>query len=59
MAFNRGRHLAYAARTPADAETRSAATASAVGIDGSDLVIDCLASTDGGRPVENPRRVAA
>src|SRR6185503_5831087 len=32
--------------------------ASAVGIAGPDLVIDCLASASGGAPVENPRQIA-
>jgi hypothetical protein len=59
MAFNRGRHQAYADVTPPGSETRASATASAVGIDGPDLVIDCLASTGGGSPVENPRQIAS
>ena len=59
MAFNRGRHQACAAVTPSGGETRASATASAVGVDGPDLVIDCLASTDGGSPVENPRQITS
>lgn len=59
MAFNRGRHQAYGDVMPPGGELRASATASAVGIDGPDLVIDCLASTGGGSPVENPRQVAS
>ena len=59
MAFNRGRHQACAAVTAPGGETRASATASAVGVDGPDLVIDCLASTDGGSPVENPRQITS
>jgi chorismate lyase/3-hydroxybenzoate synthase len=57
MAFNRGRHAVYSAHASLASE-RSVPCASAVGINGPDLVIDCLASTCGGRPVENPRQRA-
>ena len=60
MAFNRGRYAAYAAACgggePLD---RSVPTASAVGITGQDLVIDCLAADSGGTPVDNPRQIAS
>ncbi len=60
MAFNRGRHAAYAAvwggGEPLD---RGVPTASAVGITGQDLVIDCLAADSGGTPVDNPRQIAS
>ena len=60
MAFNRGRHAAYLGS--AGNSQRIAGTlpsASAVGIGGQDLVIDLLASSAGGTPVENPRQVAS
>jgi chorismate lyase / 3-hydroxybenzoate synthase len=59
MAFNRGRFRAYAAMpTVVDNFDRVLPAASAVGISGADLVIECLASTTGGAPVENPRQIA-
>lgn len=57
MAFNRGRFIACT--TPSEQgrfQTGRIPTASAVGIGGPDLVIDCLASTSGGTPVDNPRQ---
>ena len=60
MAFNRGRHAAYSTRQDgAEGFEQSVPAASAVGIAGPDLVIDCLASTQGGTPVENPRQIAS
>ena len=60
MAFNRGRHAACSAAWGADAGfSRWLPSASAVGITGPDLVIDCLASDGGGVPVENPRQTAS
>ena len=60
MAFNRGRHAAYAAgwegSEPLDC---GVPTASAVGITGQDLVIDCLAADSGGERVDNPRQIAS
>jgi enamine deaminase RidA (YjgF/YER057c/UK114 family) len=60
MAFNRGRHTAYAAAGHQIGSRRSSVpTASAIGVSGPDLVIHCLASDLGGTPVENPRQVAS
>jgi len=60
MAFNRGRHLAYTdLHGSPNGFARSIPTASAVGITGPDLVIDCLASDEPGTPVENPRQTAS
>jgi chorismate lyase/3-hydroxybenzoate synthase len=54
MVFNLGRYDAF--RKAGHALTGSLATASAVGIGGTDLVIYCLASSTPGTPVENPRQ---
>ena len=54
MVFNAGRYDAF--RRPGYALAGSLATASAVGIGGTDLVIYCLASSTPGTPVENPRQ---
>lgn len=60
MAFNRGRYDAYAQSWRLETcFERAVPTASAVGITGPDLVIDCLASANGGQPVDNPRQVAS
>lgn len=53
MVFNAGRHDAYAERTGVWG------TASAVGINGRDLSIHCLALEEPGIPVENPRQTPA
>lgn len=53
MVFNAGRHDAYANHTGA------LGTASAVGVNGSDLSIHCLALEQPGTPVENPRQTPA
>jgi chorismate lyase / 3-hydroxybenzoate synthase len=60
MAFNRGRFAAYAAYS-GDVERFGLVlpAASAVGISGRDLVVDCLASTAGGTPLENPRQISS
>jgi len=59
MAFNRGRHEAYAGSWgTGDEFERSIPTASAVGIAGPDLVIDCLASDRPATLVDNPRQTA-
>ena len=60
MAFNAGRYQAYTRlHGPPSGFGRSIPTASAVGIDGVDMVIDCLASDRPGAPVENPRQTAS
>ena len=60
MAFNRGRHAAYAQTwNTAEGFERSVPAASAVGVQGEDLVIDCLCSDRPGLPVENPRQIAS
>lgn len=53
MTFNAGRYDVLSADLMAGAPT---ATASAVGVDGHDLDIYCLASRTGGTPFENPRQ---
>lgn len=55
MAFNRGRFAAYC--NGSDRVTGEIPTASAVGISGPDLVIDCLASPERGTQIENPRQI--
>jgi chorismate lyase/3-hydroxybenzoate synthase len=53
MVFNAGRHDAYG-------ENRGAlGTASAVGVNGADLSIHCLALDEPGIPIENPRQTPA
>jgi chorismate lyase/3-hydroxybenzoate synthase len=60
MAFNRGRHAACVWSSGiAERFDRAVPTASAVGVHGQDLVIDCLASESGGTPIENPRQIAS
>ena len=60
MAFNRGRYTAFAQSWGSGAEESGRIpTASAVGIVGPDLVIDCLASSAGGEAIENPRQTAS
>jgi chorismate lyase/3-hydroxybenzoate synthase len=60
MAFNAGRHDAYARwyGTPR-AFSHALATASAVGVQGTDLVIVCLAAQVPGIPIENPRQTSS
>jgi chorismate lyase / 3-hydroxybenzoate synthase len=60
MTFNAGRYQAYADwyGEPTGRSHRFA-TASAVGIDGPDLVIHCLAANSPGTPVENPRQISS
>jgi chorismate lyase/3-hydroxybenzoate synthase len=53
MVFNAGRHDAFAGDLR---QAPPAATASAVGVDGHSLDVFCLATREGGRPVENPRQ---
>jgi chorismate lyase / 3-hydroxybenzoate synthase len=55
MAFNRGRYAAYCNGT--GGVPGQIPTASAVGIAGNDLVIDCLASQEAGTQIENPRQI--
>lgn len=60
MAFNAGRHEAYAAHfTPRDDLPRAMPTASAIGHDGKALAICVLAHHKPGRGIENPRQVPA
>jgi chorismate lyase / 3-hydroxybenzoate synthase len=60
MAFNRGRFAAYAAhRGNVERFGRVLPAASAVGITGRDLVVDCLASATAGTPLENPRQISS
>lgn len=57
MVFNEGRYDAYAQwYGSSDAFSHRLATASAVGIEGGDLAIVCLALDAPGTPVENPRQ---
>ena len=60
MAFNQGRGDGYR-HWPASVRGGGTQlpTASAVGIPGTDLIIFCLSSTEGGVPVENPRQTPA
>lgn len=53
MVFNAGRYDAYGNRLGV------LGTASAIGIEGSDLSIHCFATDDPGTPVENPRQMPA
>lgn len=58
MAFNAGRHDAYAALFGGGRRFATAVpTASGVGHDGDELLIHALASVEAGEPVENPRQV--
>ena len=60
MAFNAGRHAAYAAWFGCDQRMASTMpTASAVGYDGHDLVVHLLSHAQPGRAIENPRQVPA
>jgi chorismate lyase/3-hydroxybenzoate synthase len=59
MVFNAGRHDGYRRSFNEVVFERSLPTASAVGITGDDLIVHCLASTVGGRAVENPRQKPA
>jgi enamine deaminase RidA (YjgF/YER057c/UK114 family) len=60
MAFNRGRYTAYNQLIGDDARfARELPAASAIGVIGRDLVIDCLASACRGQPVANPRQSAS
>jgi enamine deaminase RidA (YjgF/YER057c/UK114 family) len=57
MAFNRGRYSAVAESWGIETcFEHCVPTASAVGITGPDLVIDCLSSAAGGHAVDNPRQ---
>ena len=60
MAFNGGRFAAYSRNLAGiDGLERTIPVASAVGIEGLDLVIDCLASDRPGIAIENPRQTAS
>jgi len=61
MVFNRGRYAALMRSHDARPTGRSPvlATASAVGVESQDVVIECLASDAPGIPVENPRQTSA
>lgn len=60
MAFNAGRYGAFAAHfgRPTSFD-RSIPTASAVGVQGDQFLLHCLATDEPGLPVENPRQVSA
>ena len=58
MAFNAGRFAVYTKwYRSVDEVRRCAVTASAVGHFGDDLLVHCLAATQPGRPLENPRQI--
>jgi chorismate lyase/3-hydroxybenzoate synthase len=59
MVFNAGRYDGYRQWHGDIDHATPLATASGVGIDGRDLTIHCLASTDKGVPVDNPRQTPA
>lgn len=59
MVFNQGRFEALALSERLSGRTWSPSTSSAVGIAGDDLVIECLASSTPGIPVENPRQISS
>ncbi len=60
MVFNAGRFEAFTQWFGSrDAFDRYMATASGVGHTGHDLFIHCLAASDPGRPVENPRQTSS
>ncbi len=60
MVFNAGRFDAYTQwYGSSSAFARSLATASAVGVSGTALVVHCLASDVPGEPIENPRQKSA
>lgn len=60
MVFNSGRFAAFAAHyAGSQAFDHHLATASAVGYDGMDLLILCLARAAAGQPVDNPRQIQA
>jgi chorismate lyase/3-hydroxybenzoate synthase len=56
MVFNAGRHDGFTTPVSQRPFQHAFATASAVGINGVDLVIHCLAATSAPEPVENPRQ---
>jgi chorismate lyase/3-hydroxybenzoate synthase len=57
MMFNAGRYDAFrSGANMAGPDLQPLATASAVGIDATDLVIHCLAAEAPGTPIENPRQ---
>lgn len=58
MVFNVARHAACR-RWLGDGFEQCLPTASGIGHDGEDLVIDALAAADPGEPVENPRQIPA
>jgi chorismate lyase/3-hydroxybenzoate synthase len=59
MVFNAGRHDGYRQWHRDIDHATPLATASGVGISGRDLTIHCLASTEKGVPVDNPRQTPA
>ena len=56
MVFNAGRHDGFTTPLSPRAFQHAFATASAVGVNGIDLVIHCLAAGSAPEPVENPRQ---
>jgi chorismate lyase/3-hydroxybenzoate synthase len=60
MAFNAGRYSAFSGHFGRPTTFgRSVPTASAVGVQGDQFVLHCLAADEPGMPVENPRQVPA
>jgi chorismate lyase / 3-hydroxybenzoate synthase len=60
MIFNAGRYGAYQAHLGgATSFSRSLPTGSAVGVTGDRFVLHCLAASDSGIPIDNPRQVPA
>jgi chorismate lyase / 3-hydroxybenzoate synthase len=60
MIFNAGRYGAYQAHLGgATTFSRALPTGSAVGVTGDRFVLHCLASSDSGVPIDNPRQVPA
>jgi chorismate lyase/3-hydroxybenzoate synthase len=59
MVFNAGRFRAFGEWLGEEALSGRLATASGVGHSEDQLVLHCLCATEPGRPVENPRQIAA
>jgi chorismate lyase/3-hydroxybenzoate synthase len=58
MVFNAGRYETLASSSAVPESGRTVATASAVGCGGTRLVVYCLASSQAGTPIENPRQTS-
>jgi chorismate lyase / 3-hydroxybenzoate synthase len=59
MVFNEGRNLGYRRWFGNADEAAVPATGTAVGIQSGELVVHCLASSEPGRPIENPRQISS